>query len=133
MGMRGRLPGQLLARSQRAGTRRRERRLVVEQLAERRRQRLDVVGRDDAAGAERPHGLAEAADVVDDRRHAGAERPQQRAALVELGAVREDGDGRLAERPVDLGLGEEGVGVAGDAERAPGTRETASRACSSCL
>ena len=41
---------------------------------DRARQRLDVPGRDDAARAEPLHRLREAADVVDDRRHARAER-----------------------------------------------------------
>ena len=69
-------------------------------------ERGDVPGRDDAAGAERLHGLGEPADVVDDRRHAGAERAQQRARLVELGAVGEERHRRLAERAVELGVRE---------------------------
>ncbi len=61
------------------------------------------------AGTTRPapnrqHRLGHAADVVGDRRHAGAERAEQRAALVELRPVREHGDRRLAEGAVDLGL-----------------------------
>ena len=76
-------------------------------------------GGDDAARAVGAHRLGEAADVVDHRRHAGAERAEQRAALVELRAVGEDGDGRLAERPVDLRLGEETRRRAGDAQAAP--------------
>ncbi len=47
-------------------------------------------GAHDAPGAEAPHGLGDAADVVCDRRHAGAERAQQRAALIELRLVREE-------------------------------------------
>ena len=43
-----------------------------------------------------PDRLAEPADVVDDRRHAGAERLQEGAGLVELRAIREDRDRRLA-------------------------------------
>src|SRR5262249_51189533 len=54
------------------------------------------------AGSEVPYGLRDAADVVRDRGHAGAERAQESAALVEFGPVREDGDRRLAERTVDL-------------------------------
>ena len=45
MRLRGRLPGQLLARAQRAGACRRERRLVVEELADRSREAVDVVRR----------------------------------------------------------------------------------------
>ena len=108
MGLRGRLPGQL--RRAPAAPRHVPRRAPPRRRASSRiaaAEPVDVVRRDDAARAEAPHGLGEAADVVDDRRHAGAERPQERAALVELGAVREDGDGRLAERAVDLGLREE--------------------------
>ena len=54
----------------------------------------------------RAHGLCDAADVVGDRGNAGSERAEQRAALVELGLVREDGERRLAERAVDLRPGE---------------------------
>ena len=50
--------------------------------------------------------LAEPGDVVDDGGHAGAERLQERARLVELGAVGEESDRRLGKRAVDLGLGE---------------------------
>ena len=75
---------------------------VVEQLAERLLQALDVTRRDDPAGSEGADDLAEPADVVDDRRDACADRLQQRAGLVELGAVREDGDRRRAERALDL-------------------------------
>ena len=46
--------------------------------------------------SKRAHDLAEAADVVDDRGDAGAERLEQRARLVELGPVGEDADRRLA-------------------------------------
>ena len=63
---------------------------------------VDVPGRHDAAGAEGADDLAEAADVVDDGRDARSDRLQQRAGLVELGAVGEDRDGRLAEGSGDL-------------------------------
>ncbi len=62
------------------------------------------------AGTTRPapnaaHRLAESRDVVDHHRQARAERLQQRARLVELGSVREDGDRRLRQRAVELGWG----------------------------
>ena len=75
---------------------------VVEQLAHGLGERLDVARRDDAAGPEAANRLAEAADVVGDGRHAGAERAHERAALVDLGPVGEERDRRLAERAVDL-------------------------------
>ena len=93
-----RAPGQLGPGALGAGAGRGERRGVFEQLPHGRAQRVDVVRRHDPAGAVAADDLAEAADVVDDRRDAGPERLQQRAALVELGAVGEDRDGRLAER-----------------------------------
>ena len=45
---------------------------------------------------------AACADVVDDRGHARAEHLQERAGDVDLGAVREQGDGRLRERAAKL-------------------------------
>ena len=92
--MRGgaRVPGQLLAGAAGALAGRLERCGVVEQLAQRGGQGLDVVGRHDAPGAVAANRLGEAADVVDDRWHARAERLQERAGLIELGAVGEDGD-----------------------------------------
>ena len=53
------------------------------------RHRLDVAGGDDAAGLEPAHVLAQPADVVGDGRHAGPQRAQQRARLVESRLVRE--------------------------------------------
>ena len=50
----------------------------------------------DSIGSPRP------ADVVGNRGYAGPERLEERARLVELGAVREDGDRRVRERPVEL-------------------------------
>ncbi len=66
----------------------------------------DVACRDDPAGVEAPHRLCNAADVVGDDGDTRAERPQQGAALVELGPVREDGNGGVAEGAVDLRLRE---------------------------
>src|SRR5207249_3499409 len=60
-------------------------------------QAVDVARLDDTAGAVAPDGLGDAADVVRDGGHAGAERLQQRPALVELRPVREERDGRVAE------------------------------------
>ncbi len=92
------------ARARSAPARARGERLRVgEQLARRLGQRLDVPGRHDAAGAVTRDRLAEAADVVDDRRDARPERLQQRARLVELGAIREDRDRRVRERALELG------------------------------
>ena len=55
-----------------------------------------------AARSEAAHRLAQAADVVDHRGDAGAERLQQRAGLVELCPVGKDGDRRLTEGAVEL-------------------------------
>jgi len=52
------------------------------------------------------HRLRNAADVVGNGRDAGTERTEESAALVELGPVRKDGDGRVAERAVGLLLRE---------------------------
>ena len=60
----------------------------------------------DAARAETTDGLGDAADVIGDGGDSGAERTQQSAALVELGPVRKDGDGGIAEGAVDLRLRE---------------------------
>ena len=76
------------------------------QLGDRGRERVDVPRRNHAAGAEAANRLGQPRHVVGDGRDTRAERPQQRPALVDLRAVREDGDGGLAERVVDLGRGQ---------------------------
>ena len=103
MGGGGAVPRELLARAARAGAGGLERGRVAEELAGGGGERLHVSGRHDAAGLEAAHRLGNAAHVVGDRRHAGAERPQERAALVELGPVGEERERRLAEGAVDLG------------------------------
>src|SRR5205814_8759635 len=85
-----------------AGARLLERGRIVEELADRRRETLEVARRDDPARAEPPHRLGDPADVVRDRRDAGAERLQQRPALVELRPVGKERDRRVAERTLDL-------------------------------
>jgi endonuclease/exonuclease/phosphatase family metal-dependent hydrolase len=77
---------------------------VVEEPAGGRREAVAVVGGDDGPCRESPHRLGNPADVVGDGRHACAERPEERAALVELLAVREERNRRLGERVVDLGF-----------------------------
>jgi L-cysteine/cystine lyase len=76
--------------------------VVGEELPDREGQRADVPRRHHPPRGEPPHRLGDAADVVRDGRHARAQRAQERAALVELGPVRKDGDGRVAEGAVDL-------------------------------
>ncbi len=98
----GRVPGQLRARLPRALARPLQRGVVGEELVQRRRESGNVARGYDAAGVEAAHGLRDATDVVGDHGDSGAERLQERAALVELGPIREDGDGRLAERALDL-------------------------------
>ena len=56
---------------------------VVQQLARRGCECLNVAGGDDAARGEPPHRFRHPADVIGDRGHACAECAQQRAALVE--------------------------------------------------
>ena len=60
------------------------------------RHRVDVARRHDRAGPEPADHLAEPADVVDDRRDAGAEHLQERARDVDLGPVGKERDRRLA-------------------------------------
>ena len=100
-----RLPGERLARAPRTRPCGLERRGVAEQLANRRGQPFDIAGLDHAAGAELAHRLGEAADVVDDRGHARAERAQERGGHVDLRLVREERERRDRERVVDLRLG----------------------------
>ena len=95
-------PGQLLLGPLRACTGPREGGRVVEQLASRLGQRRDVARRNDPARAEAPDRLCEPADVVRDHWNAGAERPEQGPALVDLGPVRKERDRRVAQRAVDL-------------------------------
>jgi endonuclease/exonuclease/phosphatase family metal-dependent hydrolase len=83
-----------------------ERRRVVEQLTGSRGKRLDVTGRHDASRAEPRDRLRDSADVVRHCRHSGAERLQERAALVELRPVWKECDGCLAERALELVLRE---------------------------
>src|SRR4051812_13873478 len=83
------LPRQLAPGRFGARARRGERCRVGEQLAQRLGQRFDVAGGDDAAGPEAAHRLAEPRYVVDDGGDARAESLEERAGLVELGAVRE--------------------------------------------
>ena len=102
--MRGRrcVPRERLARALCPLTRRRECGRVVEQLPQRARQGIDVARGHDPAGLEPADDLAQAADVVDDGRDAGTERLQEGTRLVELRAVREDRQGRLRERALEL-------------------------------
>src|SRR5204862_5703377 len=100
------VPGQLLSSPACTVARPLERLAVGEKLVDRGRETRDVAWRHDAAGPELAYRLRDPADVVGHGRNAGAERAQQGAALVELGPVREDGDGGLAEGVVDLGLRE---------------------------
>src|SRR5581483_6139962 len=100
----------------------------------------EVPGRNDETRAEAASGIGEPAHVVRDRGNTGAERAQERAALVELRPVGKDRHRRLAERPVELVVGEvaeppfdlEAVGgrsvpadrlerIAGDEQPSPGT------------
>ena len=65
------------------------------------RERVDVTRGHDGARAEAVDDLAEPTDVVHDRRQPCAERLEERARLVELGPIREDGDRRVRERVGD--------------------------------
>jgi hypothetical protein len=97
------VPGQLVARAPRALASLLERVAVRKELVDCLRETGDVAGGNHAARVESPHGLGDAADVVRHGGNAGPERAQERAALVELRPIGEDGDGRVAERAVDLG------------------------------
>ncbi len=81
----GRIPRELVARAARAGARQ-GLRIARAASATAAASAVDVAGRHDEAGAEAANGLGDAADVVRDGGDAGAERAQQRAALVELRA-----------------------------------------------
>ena len=70
------------------------------------RECADVARRDDASGPEAAHRLGDTADVVRDRGDTGAEGAQERTALVEFWAVGEERDRRLAERAIDLAVGQ---------------------------
>src|SRR5260370_1281769 len=100
--MRSAMPHRFSISSANSGTRFAGRAAGGEQLPPGVAQRFDVARRPDAPGAVAPHELAEPGDVVDHGRYARTERLQERPRLVELGAVREDGDGRLRERSVEL-------------------------------
>ena len=100
------VPRQLVPGAARSLACGRERVGVFEQLPERGAQALDVSGRDDAARREPADDLAQATHVVDDGRHAGTERLEERAGLVQLGPVGEDRDGRLGQREFELGRAE---------------------------
>ena len=104
MGPRRGVPRELGARTFGACTRAGERVRVAEELANRLGQSVDVAGRHDTAGSIGAHRLGEPADVVDDCGDTGTERLEQCTGLVELCAVGKDGDGRLGERAVELGL-----------------------------
>src|SRR5205823_6501400 len=106
MSRRGAVPGQLGACPPRAFACSFQRRRISKELSDRLRESLDVTCGDDAACLVRQDRLRQAADVVDHRGHAGPERAEERAGLVQLRAVGEDGDGRLAESPVELRVGE---------------------------
>ena len=99
------VPRQRLAGTACAGASFVERGRVAEQLLDRGDQALHVVPGHDAAGAELAHRLGEAADVVDDRRHAGAEGAHQHRGHVDLRLVRKESDRRAREQLRDLGLG----------------------------
>ena len=101
------MPPVLLARPPCACARLLERLVVGEELVDGLRKAGDVARRNDPPRPEALHRLGEAAHVVHDRGHAGAERPEESAALVELGPVREHGHGRLPERTVELSVREE--------------------------
>ena len=88
-----------------------ERRRIVEQLARGLGERVEVARRHDPTRLEAAHRLGDPAHVVGDDRNPGAERAQQRPALVDLGPVRKERDRRLAERPVDLVLGQDSRGA----------------------
>ena len=119
MSFRCRIPRERLAGARRAAPSFRERGGVVEEPADGRRERLDVAGGDDATRAEAPDRLPEAADVVRDGGDAGTQGAEERAALVDLRPVREEGERGLSVGPVDLGLrevAEPPVDAVGDAE-----------------
>ena len=99
---RGGVPRELVAGASSAVACRRERLGVVEQLSERSAQPLDVPRRHHASGAEAIDDLAEASDVVDDRRDARAQRLQERSGLVELRPVGKDGDRRIRQGALEL-------------------------------
>src|SRR2546425_6263457 len=106
MGLRGCIPRQYPARATGSLTCRLERDGILEELAGRARERLNVSGRNDAPRAEPFHRLTQPPDVVDDCGDAGAERLQQCAALIELRPVGKERDGRITERALELALGE---------------------------
>jgi len=97
-----RVQGQFFARSPGPGTCLLERVPIGEQLVDSCRETGDVAGGHHSAGSEPAHRLCNAADVVRDGRDRGAQGSQERSALVELGPVREDGHGGVAERAVGL-------------------------------
>src|SRR3954453_19619980 len=103
---RGGIPGECFAGTARARTCGGERGPVIQQLARCRSEGLDVARRHDAARLESPDRLGDAADVVRNRRHTGAERLEERSALVELRPVGEQRHRRLAERAFELALWE---------------------------
>src|SRR5207253_573294 len=99
----GGIPRQLGARPFGARARARKGVAVAQELACSVCERVDVARRDNTTGAEAADRLGEAGNVVGDRRNARAERLQQGSRLVELGAIREERDGGLGERAVELG------------------------------
>jgi hypothetical protein len=98
------VPGKARAGMRGAGPRFGERVGIIQELAHRPRQTLDVTRRDDPACAERTDHLAEAAHVVDNCGHASSNGPEESARLVEFGRVREHCDRGGPERLGDLVL-----------------------------
>jgi endonuclease/exonuclease/phosphatase family metal-dependent hydrolase len=106
MGLRGRVPGQLLSSPPRAFACLLECVVVGEELVHGRRETGHIPRGHHAAGGEAADRLGDAADVVRDGGNPGAERAQEGAALVELRPVWEDCDRGVAEGAVDLRLRE---------------------------
>jgi hypothetical protein len=101
---RSRLPGELGRGAASAGAGGLERLPVGKEPSNPLGQALEVVRGSDDAGAEVPHRLGDATGVVGGDGDPTAERAEQSATLVDLGSIRKEGDGRLGEGGVDLGL-----------------------------
>ena len=107
MGRGGGVPGERPTCVLGAGARHGESVRVGEQTADRVAESVHVPLRHDRACTEARDDLAEASDVVDDRRDARAQGLEQRTGLIQLVPVREHRDRGLAERVEDLVLAQE--------------------------
>src|SRR5205823_13900027 len=90
----------------RSRPRRLERAGVLEQLPCGSGEPADVARRHDAAGSELTDRFGDASDVVGDGRNPGSQSLEQRTALVELGAIGEQGDSGLGQGALEVAPGE---------------------------